>query len=221
MPTGVFPSRSRLLLMVLRHPAGKSFIRRSVRFAAQSVARSSLGAWLRPTEFRRCCLYRQRRHLTRLIGSCLEQWTQPRSFVSRSAQSAYGPRRGTFAGAGGLQWGEDSAASLRQGTGALKPHLCGWRTWIGFCASLSWKPGKPLMGQMLDFLASLAEGSYVNRGSGRVRSAKSVLRGVRFAHINVNLCIWKLLCKAFWSRVGWRRIAGNRNVYRKLYRYPV
>ena len=76
---------------------------------------------------------------------------------------------------------------LDRAPATLKAHLRGWRTWIGFCASLSWKPGKPSMEQMLDFLASLAEGSSTNRGSGRVRSANSLLRGVRFAAFKFQL----------------------------------
>ena len=60
---------------------------------------------------------------------------------------------------------------------------------------------------MLDFLASLAEGSSMNRGFGRVRSAKSVLRGVRFAAYKfqlVKLDVHSPLVSAWLAQDSWK-----------------
>ena len=63
----------------------------------------------------------------------------------------------------------------------LRRHLSGWRQWLCFCANASWSPGGPNLPQLLDFLASLAEGSLTDRGQRRKKSALGILSSLRFA----------------------------------------
>ena len=62
----------------------------------------------------------------------------------------------------------------------LKRHLSGCRAWVSFCACLGWRTGPPKVSQLLDFPRGLAEGAALDRGKGRVASARSVLSAVTF-----------------------------------------
>ena len=52
---------------------------------------------------------------------------------------------------------------LDRAPATLRRHLSGWRAWLLFCASAAWPACRPSLSQMLDFLASLAQGSITNR----------------------------------------------------------
>ena len=70
---------------------------------------------------------------------------------------------------------------LDKSPATLRRHLCGWRAWLSSCLSVGWCAGSPKLGQLVDFLESLAEGAKVDRGKHRVRSAMSVLTACSFA----------------------------------------
>ena len=61
-----------------------------------------------------------------------------------------------------------------------KRHLSGWRAWASFCMCVNWQAGAPKLAQLLDFLRGLAEGAALDRGRGRVSSARSVLSAITF-----------------------------------------
>ena len=56
---------------------------------------------------------------------------------------------------------------LDKSPATLRRHLCGWRAWLSFCLSVGWRAGSPKLGQLVDFLESLAEGAKVDRGKHR------------------------------------------------------
>ena len=70
---------------------------------------------------------------------------------------------------------------LDRAPATLRRHLSGWRAWLSFCASAAWPACRPSLSQMLDFLASLAEGSITERGRRRRKTALGVLSALKFA----------------------------------------
>ena len=99
---------------------------------------------------------------------------------------------------------------LGRAASTLARHLRGWRVWMSFCAIVGWHPGAPSLEQLLDFLASLAEGAVLDRGRNRKRSALSVLSGLSFAAFKFQLSVLEKLLKCplvlAWRDAGkWQR----------------
>ena len=95
---------------------------------------------------------------------------------------------------------------LDKSPATLRRHLCGFRLSVGWCA------GSPTLGQLIDFLESLAEGAKVDRGKHRVRSAMSVLTALSFAAYRFQLsslktCLTNPLVEAWRKADKWSKTA--------------
>ena len=69
----------------------------------------------------------------------------------------------------------------------LRKHLSGWRVWCSFCALSKICAGAPSLPQLLDFLQSLTDGSFSDRGCNRQRTVLSVLSAMTFASAKLEL----------------------------------
>ena len=75
---------------------------------------------------------------------------------------------------------------------------------------MGWRAGNPKLGQLIDFLESLAEGARVDRGKNGVRSAMSVLSVLSFAAYKFQLsslkaCLTNPMVEAWRKSEKWSK----------------
>ena len=94
---------------------------------------------------------------------------------------------------------------LDRAPSTLKRHLSGWRAWASFCMCVNWQAGAPKLAQLLDFLRGLAEGAALDRGRGRVSSARSVLSAHKLRLISLLESLGNPLVRSWKSADKWER----------------